>query len=281
MITSFLRYGTLFVLTILSLIALSFLLAHLFPGDLLTNLSGVSPANAQERQLLATMWATDQSVIIRFIRYCSMLFSGEWGVSISSGAPLYDEISKTLPATIELSLYSAVIAIVIGVPFGCLAGLKAYSKVDYTINAVAIVNYSLPVFWLGLAFILIFSLQLNWLPLSGRISLLFDIPPVTGFMLIDILLSNIPNKGEAIANAIAHLAMPVFAVALISGAALARLTRRSVIDILDKPYIASARSRGLSSTRIFFDHVLRNALLPVLPLLALQVTTLVTNAIIV
>nr|WP_240630722.1 ABC transporter permease [Alteromonas sediminis] len=278
---SFFRYGTLFVLTLFSLVSLSFLLAHLFPGDLLTNLSGVAPKDEKERQLLATLWAVDQSVFFRFFRYCSLIFSGEWGVSISSGLPLYDEIRRTLPATIELSFYSAVVAVVIGVPIGCLAGLKSYTKLDYTINAVAIVNYSLPVFWLGLAFILVFSLQLNWLPLSGRISLLFDIPTVTGFILIDILLSNSLNKGEAIANAIAHLAMPVLAVSLISGAALVRLLRRSVIDILDKPYIASARSRGLSSSRIFFDHVLRNALLPILPLLAIQITTLMTNAIIV
>ena len=281
MIGAFSRYCILLVLTVLILIALSLLLAHLFPGDIVTTLSGITPSSDEQRARLEAMWALDSNIVVHFFTYCKQLIIGDWGISQVSGETLLHEVSTTLPATIELSFYASLIAILIGVPLGCIAGLKAYTATDYSINGSAIIQYSLPVFWLALAFILVFCLQLNWLPLSGRISVLFDVPHRTGFILIDTLLAdNIDTRG-ALKNAFAHLLLPSLAIGLIAGAALTRLVRRSVIDVLNKPYIAAARSRGLSSTSIFFAHVLRNALLPVLPLVAIQVTSLITNAMIV
>jgi cationic peptide transport system permease protein len=281
MITTFARYSILFVLTVLILIALSLILAHLFPGDIITNLSGVTPSSPQQREELVQIWALEANPFLHYINYCKLLLTGDWGVSSVSGNALLAEMGTTLPATVELSIYATFIAIIIGVPFGCLAGIKSYSKIDYSINGIAIMQYSLPVFWLALAFILIFCLQLNWLPLSGRISVLYEIPHQTGFIVLDILLADDVNKRGALANVLAHMLLPSLAIGLISGAALTRLIRRTVIDVLNKPFIAAARSRGLSSSTIFFDHVLRNALLPVLPLVAIQVTTLITNAMIV
>ena len=281
MIVIFLRYSFLFCITVLSLVLLSLILAHAFPGDLVTNLSGERLLSSSKLEYLNTLWAIDSSVLLNFINYCQQLLKGNWGVSMVSGNSLALEMAKTIPATIELSIYAALIALLVGIPLGCIAGIKAYTKIDHSINGLSIIQYSLPVFWLGLAFILIFCFTLNIFPLSGRLSVLFNIPYQTGFLLIDILLAEDTDKMAALKNAFMHLILPSIAVGLVSAANLTRLVRRSVIDVLNKPYIASAKSRGLPFKSIFFNHVLRNALLPVLPLAGIQITTLITNAMII
>lgn len=275
------RYITLFVLTLLVLAALSFSLAYLFPGDVLVNLTGITPANDIQRDALMRQFKLDQSFLSQFYYYVSQLLHGNWGYSFASGLPLREEIGIALPATIELSTYAMLMAMVVGVPVGYYTGLRSYTKADYAINSLSIFSYSFPVFWLALVFILVFSLELGVAPLSGRVSLLFDIPERTGFILLDIMLSDNLNKSLAMQDAIHHLILPTLSIGIITTAAMIRLTRRSVIDVLTRPYIAAAKSRGLSRYQIFLRHVVRNALLPILPLMAIQITTLITNAMIV
>jgi len=275
------RYVILFVLTLLVLAILSFSLAYLFPGDVLTNLTGITPQNDIQREALARQFRLDANYMVQFYHYLGDLLSGNWGYSFISGLPLSEEISLALPATIELATYAMLLAIVIGIPVGCYAGLRSYTATDYTINSASMVGYSFPVFWLALLFILMFSLEWNIAPLSGRISLLFDVPPKTGFILIDILLADHINRWLALRDALHHLMLPTLAISVISIASMVRITRRSVIDVINKPYVAAARTRGLSQSQIFFRHILRNALLPILPLMAIQITTLITNAMIV
>lgn len=281
MIVIFLRYGFLFVITVFVLILLSFIIAHVFPGELLTNLSGIIPTSLVDNTRLEKEWAINSSTIGQFFNYCKLLTQGEWGVSLVSGNALLDEMKRTIPATVELSLYAAFIALSLGIPLGCVAGVKAYTKIDFSINGYSIIQNSVPVFWLGLAFILIFCFSLNIFPLSGRLSVLFNVPQVTGFIFVDILLTNGINKAAAFQNAFVHLVLPSIAVGLISAANITRLIRRSVIDVLNQPYIRAAKSRGLAFNTIFFNHVLRNALLPILPLAGIQITTLITNAMII
>ena len=209
------------------------------------------------------------------------MLTGEWGYSFTSGLPLRQEVGIALPATIELATYAMLMALFVGIPLGYYAGIRCYSTTDHLINSASITTYSFPVFWFALLLILIFSLQLDAAPLSGRISLLYNIEPTTGFILLDILLSDIENKSLAFKDALSHLGLPTFAIGAITTASMVRITRRSVIDVKHRPYIAAAVSRGLSSWQIFFRHVLRNALLPILPLMAIQITTLITNAMIV
>lgn len=281
MIQILIRYGILFLLTLLVLAAMSFSLAYLFPGDVLENLTGIIPQNDIQREALMRQYRLDQPYIVQFAYYVVSLLQGEWGYSFASGLSLREEIGIALPATMELSAYAMFIAMFIGIPLGYYAGIRSYSTTDYTINALSITTYSFPVFWLALILILFFSLQLDVAPMSGRISLLFDIEPVTGFVLIDIMLAENIDKGLAYRDAMSHLVLPTIAIGAISCASLARITRRSVIDVRHRPYIAAARSRGLSEWQIFARHVLRNALLPILPLMAIQITTLITNAMIV
>lgn len=275
------RYTILFTLTLLALAALSFSLAYLFPGDVLTNLTGINPQTDAQRQALMMQYRLDQPYLFQFVYYIGQLLQGNWGYSFVSGLPLKEEVGLALPATLELAFYAMFIAIVVGLPIGCYAGLKSYTATDYSINSISMVGYSFPVFWLALLFILIFSLELNIMPLSGRISLLFNVPNVTGFILLDILLADNVDTSLALRDAFLHLILPTLAISVITTASMIRMTRRSVIDVLSRPYISAARSRGLSRWQIFSRHILRNALLPVLPLMAIQITTLITNAMIV
>ena len=275
------RYCTLLILTLLVLTIMSFSLAYLFPGDVLENLTGLVPQNEIQRAALEKQFKLDQSYVHQFFYYVSNLLTGDWGYSFTSGLPLRDEVGIAMPATIELATYAMLMALFVGIPMGYYAGIRCYSTSDYLINSASITIYSFPVFWFALLLILIFSLQLDVAPLSGRISLLYNIEPVSGFILLDILLADIENKPLALKDAISHLALPTFAIGAIATASMARITRRSVIDVRHRPYIAAAISRGLSSWQIFFRHILRNALLPILPLMAIQITTLITNAMIV
>ncbi len=281
MINALSRYTILFTLTLLVLAILSFSLIYMFPGDPLINLTGLVPQNDIQREALIKQFRLDQSYPAQFFYYIQQLFSGNWGYSFISGQPLREEIGIAMPATIELSMYAMVIAIVVGVPIGCYAGIKSYTVSDYAINTASIFSYSFPVFWLALVFILFFSLEAGIAPMSGRISLLFEVPDKTGFILIDILLAKNIDHALALKDAARHLILPTLAIGLISTAAMIRITRRSVIDVMNSAYITAARSRGLSKRQIFLRHILRNALLPILPLMALQVTTLITNAMIV
>lgn len=281
MITALFRYITLFILTLLVLSALSFSLAYLFPGDPLVNMSGITPQNPLQRDALISQYGLDKPYIVQFGYFLERLWEGNWGYSFVSGRPLKEELIVALPATIELSAYALLVSLVLGIGLGCLAGLRAYSTTDLTLNSLSIFSYSFPVYWLALLFILVFSLQLGIVPLSGRISLMFDIPSQTGFILIDILMADNIDRKLAFSDALQHLMLPTLSIAIITTASIIRLMRRSVIDVLNKPYIAAARSRGLSRWKIFSQHILRNSLLPILPLMAIQVTTLITNAMIV
>ncbi|GMM71369.1 ABC transporter permease subunit [Alteromonas gracilis] len=275
------RYCTLFILTLLVLAIISFSLAYLFPGDVLENLTGLVPQNEIQRAALEKQFKLDQSYVHQFFYYVSNLLTGDWGYSFTSGLPLRDEVGIAMPATIELATYAMLMALFIGIPMGYYAGIRCYSTSDYLINSASITIYSFPVFWFALLLILVFSLQMDVAPLSGRISLLYNIEPVSGFILLDILFADIENKSLALKDALSHLALPTIAIGAIATASMARITRRSVIDVRHRPYIAAAISRGLSSWQIFFRHILRNALLPILPLMAIQITTLITNAMIV
>lgn len=275
------RNINLLVLTVLILSLFSFLLAFLFPGDPLVNLTGLTNIRADEYDAVAAQFGFDKSYFHQYGYYMLRLFNGDWGLSFSSGLPLWQEISESLPASIELSFYALVLSLLIGIPLGFFAGFRRHKMADYSLLAASVVGYSMPIFWLGLILILVFSLQLGWLPLSGRISLLFDVPHRSGFILIDILLADLPNKDHALRSAIAHLIMPTLSLTIVTGAIVFRLTRRSLIEVMQSQYIEAAYTRGLSHFQVLMRHGARNALLPIIPLLALQSAVLLTNAMIV
>jgi cationic peptide transport system permease protein len=277
----FFRYTNLILVTLFILSLLSFLLAYLFPGQAIENLTGLRIDELTELQNSQIKYAVDGNMFIQYWHYMSELFSGNWGVSFSSGLPLYEDVSHYLPASIELSAYALFLSFFIGLPLGFLAGLRHHKATDYGLLSISLLGYSIPVFWLALILILVFSLQLGWFPLSGRISLIFEIPSITGFIIIDILLSDSVDKHAALIDALRHLILPTFSIAVVTTTLILRITRRSVIETLNSEFILAAYARGLTPRQVLMRHGVRNALIPILPLLAMQFPTLLTNAMIV
>jgi cationic peptide transport system permease protein len=267
---------TLFVLSLLS-----FLLAYLFPGQALENLTGLRFDEMTALQNSQIKYSVNDNIFIQYLHYMGELFAGNWGVSFNSGLPLYEDVGHYLPASIELSFYALFLSFLIGLPFGFLAALRHHKLTDYSLLSVSLLGYSIPVFWLALIMILVFSLQLGWFPLSGRISLIFEIPNITGFILIDILLSDYIDKQAAFIDALRHLILPTVSIAVVTTTMIFRITRRSVIETLNSEFILAAYARGLTPRQVLMRHGVRNALIPILPLLAMQFPTLLTNAMIV
>jgi cationic peptide transport system permease protein len=276
-----LRYTNLVLVTLFILSLLSFLLAYLFPGQALENLTGLRLDELTELQNSQLRYSVDDNIFVQYWHYVGELFLGNWGVSFNSGLPLYEDVVRYLPASIELSSYALLLSFFIGLPLGFLAALRHHKLTDYSLLSVSLLGYSIPVFWLALIMILVFSLQLGWFPLSGRISLLFEIPSITGFILIDILLSDFIDKQSAFINALRHLILPTVSIAVVTTTMIFRITRRSVIETLNSEFILAAFARGLTPTQVLLRHGVRNALIPILPLLAMQFPTLLTNAMIV
>jgi cationic peptide transport system permease protein len=281
MINLLLRYINLMVVTITILVIISFSLAYMFPGDTLTNISGIVPQSEEQRMALEAAFKLDRSIFVQFWYYLDNLVSGDWGVSFSSQVSLLDEISSAFPATLELIIYALLISIFVGMPIGFIGGIWHHKPFDFGVVTFSVVSYSFPVFWLALIFITIFCLQLGYLPLSGRVNFLYEIPHNSGFILWDILVADTPNKKDAFADALRHLILPTASIAVVTTAIFIRFTRRSIMDEMRKGYIDAAKSRGFTTKQIFFKHGLRNSLLPIIPLMALQISTLMTNAMVV
>jgi dipeptide transport system permease protein len=167
-------------------------------------------------------------------------------------------------------------AVIIGLPAGILAAVKRGSVFDHTVMGISLTGYSMPIFWWGLLLILVFSVNLGWTPVSGRISVLYWVEPVTGFMLIDTLLA---DDTEAFVSALQHLILPAIVLGTIPLAVIARMTRSAMMEVIREDYIRVARSKGLSPLRIIAIHALRNALIPVVTVIGLQVGVLLAGAI--
>lgn len=208
------------------------------------------------------------------------LLRGDLGISLINGESISGQLKDVLPATIELCVLAFSLSLLVGIPLGLTAGVMRNKTPDIIISAIALVGFSLPVFWLALLLTLLFSLQLGWLPVSGRFDLLYQVEPVTGFALIDAWLSDSPYRDEMLISAIRHLILPIIVLAVGPTMEVIRLMRISTTDVFSKNYVKAAATRGLSRLTIIRRHVLRNALPPIAPQLGLQFSTMLTLAII-
>jgi len=168
------------------------------------------------------------------------------------------------------------VAVLLGIPAGVIAAVRRNSAYDYALMGTSLVGYSMPIFWWALLLILVFSVNLGWTPVAGRLGLAYNIVPVTGFVLVDTLLAGRP---DAFRDALHHLILPAIALATIPLAVIARMTRSSMLEVLGEDYVRTARAKGLSPVRVIIRHALRNALIPVVTVIGLQVSVLLTGAI--
>jgi dipeptide transport system permease protein len=262
--------------TLIGVTFLAFLLIHLMPGDPIEMLMperGIDPA--RHAQLRAEL-GLDRPLLVQYVRYLGDLATGDLGRSIVTKKPVLEEFATVFPATLELSLAAITLAVLFGVPIGVLAALNRGGPFDYAAMSVSLTGYSMPIFWWGLLLILLFSVQLGWTPVSGRIGVIHDVPPTTGLLLVDSLLE---GDGAAFASAAHHLVLPALVLATIPLATVARMTRSSMLEVLNADYIRTARAKGLSPLRVVGLHALRNALIPVVTVVGLAVGVLLAGAI--
>ena len=262
--------------TFLGITLLVFSLIRLLPGDPVEALSGERGMTTERYERLIREFGLDRPLPVQYADYLWKAVQGDLGHSTITHEPVFKEFITLFPATIELSICAMLLALLIGVPAGIIAAVKRNTVWDYSVMGASLTGFSMPIFWWGLLLILTFSVTLGWTPVSGRIAIQFDIPPVTGFMLIDSLLSG--DKG-AFKSALSHLILPSIALGTIPLAVIARMTRSSMLEVLREDYVRTARAKGASTFRIVGIHALRNALIPVVTTIGLQVGTLLAGAI--
>ncbi|WDD97625.1 ABC transporter permease subunit [Thalassomonas actiniarum] len=280
MLVFIIRRLNLFFFTMLLLTLLTFSLSFLFPGDPLVNLSGQINATPQQLEQLKLAYKSDQGIMQQYFAYLSHLAEGDLGLSMASQTQITSEIINLLPATIELSLIALMLAMFVGIPLGFVAAVNHKKAADNVILSVAMLGYSVPVFWLGLVAILVFSIQLGWFPSAGQLSLVYEIEHVTGIQFIDILLSDSVYKWQAFRDASAHIVLPACVVATAPATIFIRLARSSMLAVLETHYIKAARAKGLTFRQIIFRHAVRNSLLQIIRHIGLQFANLVTIAMI-
>ncbi|MDW5314052.1 ABC transporter permease subunit [Rhizobium sp. PL01] len=257
-----------------SLIAFSFI--RLLPGDPVMLMSGERVMAPERHAELMHQLGLDRPMYVQYFDYLGGLVTGDFGSSIVTKRPVLDDFMNLFPATLELSLCAIIVAVFLGIPAGVIAAVKRGTWLDQSLMGVALIGYSMPIFWWGLLLIIFFSGYLGWTPVSGRISMMYFFPQVTGFMLIDSLIS---GQAGAFKSAVSYLILPTVVLATIPLAVIARQTRSAMLEVLGEDYVRTARSKGLSPFRVIGVHALRNALIPVITTIGLQVGVLLAGAI--
>ena len=261
-------------LVMLAVAFLAFVIFRFFgdPVEMMVNEQATQADRAELRERLGL----NDGLVVQYLRFVTNAVQGDFGISYRNQQDVMVLIGERFPATLELSLCAIVFAILLGIPAGVIAATRRGSWFDQSVMGAALVGYSMPIFWWGLLLIILFSGILQWTPVSGRMSLLYFFRPVTGFMLIDSLL--VGPRG-AFRSAVSHLILPTVVLGTIPLAVIARQTRSAMLEVLSEDYVRTARAKGLPPMRVVGVHALRNALIPVITTIGLQVGVLLGGAI--
>ena len=262
--------------TFFGMTLLAFFLIRLVPGDPIETLAGERGIDAARHAKLLHEYGLDQPLLTQYGIYIGKVLHGDVGKSIITQTPVAQEFLSLFPATVELALCAMVFALLIGIPAGVLAAVKRNSWLDHGLMGASLTGYSMPIFWWGLLLILLFSVQLGWTPVSGRIAVAYFIEPRTGFLLIDTALS---DEAGAFRSALSHLILPTIVLGTNPLAVIARMTRSAMLEVMGEDYIRTARAKGLSAFRVLGIHAMRNAMVPVVTVIGLQIGVLFTGAI--
>jgi dipeptide transport system permease protein len=266
----------LIVPTVVGISIAAFAFIRLLPGDPIVAIAGERGITPENYAALRERFGFNEPIWQQYFDYVWRLLHGDLGISFATKRPVMDEFLTLFPATIELTVVAMLIAVVVGVPVGIIAAVKRRSWFDQIAMSAALTGYSMPIFWWGLLLIILFSGTLGWTPVSGRIGIQHFFRPVTGFMLIDSLIVGRPG---AFRSAVSHLILPSIVLATIPLAVIARQTRSAMLEVLGEDYVRTARAKGLSPQRVVGLHAFRNALIPVVTTIGLQVGTLLAGAI--
>lgn len=265
-----------FLPTFIGVTLISFAFIRVLPGDPIIVMAGERGMSEERYQEMVVKLGFDKPVLQQYWEYLTGILQGDLGESFVTKKPVWDEFFALFPATVELATCAMIFAIALGLPAGVIAAVNRGKFFDRALMSSALIGYSMPIFWWALLLIIVFSGNLGWTPVSGRIDLLYYFDDVTGFMLIDSLLS---GQEGAFKSAVRHLILPTIVLGTIPLAVIARQTRSAMLEVLGEDYIRTAKAKGLSPTRINGLHALRNALIPVITVIGLSVGTLLAGAI--
>ena len=257
-------------LLIVGISLVTFTLVRMVPGDPVALYYGGMPVSADVEAALRRQWGLDQPLPVQYLRYLGGVLQGNLGVSLASGRPIMDDLIRRFPATVELTLAGVFLALVAGIPLGVLAALHRNRLTDHALRIGSLVSLGMPNFWLGLVLIYVFGFLLNiFPPAEGRLAAGIAAPArITGLYTIDSLLI---GDLRAFQSALAQLAAPAITVALGLIAVIIRMLRAGMLEELGKDYVRTGRSKGLPARRVFFKHALRNAIIPTITVVSIQI----------
>jgi ABC-type dipeptide/oligopeptide/nickel transport system permease component len=267
--------GTIPVMLLISLLVFS--LIHAAPGDPTLMLLG-EETNAEEVAKAKERWGLDQPLYVQYVKFLWSALKGEFGKSFKFAEPVTSVIKTRLPATIELAIVSIIIATLLAIPLGVWAGARPNSWIDNIGTTCGLFGISMPSFWLAIMLILFMAGILNILPTSGRSTYGVAGPEITGFYLLD---SVAQKNWQAVWDALTHIFMPALALGVNMLGILMRVTRSAVLEVMNEEYVTTARAKGLAEKKVVWQHVISNALIPVITVVGLELGTLLSGSIIV
>ena len=271
------RFLVVIALTYLGLLAVTFFIGRVIPIDPVLAIVGdrapehVVQRVREEMGLNKPRWQ-------QFAIYVNKALHGEFGTSVLTSNPVWDDIRKTFPATLELATCGILIGAGLGVPLGVWAAVRRGGLVDHAVRVMGLVGYSVPIFWLGLMALVLFYAKLDWVAGPGRIDVAYEysVERVSGLLLLDAALA---GEWDAFGNALSHLILPATLLGYFSLAYISRMTRSFMLQELAQEYVVAARAKGLSEARIVWRHALRNAMVPLVTVIALSYAGLLEGSV--
>jgi peptide/nickel transport system permease protein len=260
---------------LLGVSAIVFVMVRAIPGDPAQILLGQAATPGQVAEVRARL-GLDQPLPTQYLLFLRDALTGDLGDSLVLGQPVTAVLLERFPATLELTLAALLFAVAIGVPVGVIAAVRQYSLVDKITSVVALAGVSMPVFWLALVLVVVFTVQVNWLPFPGRVGVDVGFTSYTGLYLLDTLIT---LNFVAFWDVLKHLILPAIALGTIPMAVITRMTRSSMLEVMGEDYVRTARAKGVVPWRVVFRHALRNAMLPTITVIGLQFGLLMGGAI--
>ncbi|BES64499.1 ABC transporter permease [Gottschalkiaceae bacterium SANA] len=254
---------------------LVFTVMHLFTSDPALTILGQHATDADAAALREEL-GFNLPLVQQYWNFLSGMLQGNFGTSLFTHTPVFNEVMSRFPATIELALFAIIVASVVGVTLGVISAVKQNSIFDYASMTISLMGVSMPIFWLGLIMIVVFSLKLGWFPVSGRIQMGYDPAHVTGLYILDSILT---GNTAAFKSAVEHIILPGTALAMYSMAIIARMTRSTMLETLGQDYIRTARAKGIVERLVIVRHALRNAMIPIVTVIGLQMGGLLGGAV--
>jgi len=261
--------------TLLGVSIIIFLMLAITPGDPAELLLG-ERATQDSLEAMREYLGLQEPLYVQYWLFLKRVAKFDLGETIWTRQKVSKEIMERFPATIELAVFAMLISSFLGIILGIISATRQYSWFDYLSMIGSLTGVSMPIFWLGLVLMLVFSLTLGWLPMSGRIGVDTELELITNFYVIDAILT---RNWVALKDALMHLILPAVALSTIPLAIVARMTRSSMLEVLRQDYIKTAKAKGLSETKIVLKHALRNGLIPVVTVVGLQFGILLGGAI--